>query len=258
MKKLIIFIFFLSGGFITSCSKESNSKKEEKQAHFIYKKTSRFTDSALLQTQELFYNDDKQLERIVTNMNQGSLITTIEAIYNDNNIITKIIKSTSSSFSTPPDTREEYNVTITENTVLLSKSNGDDYGILIEFTGEYVDLIKSGELSNMDPLSNKIYKRNSGNNIISYEDHVYKTTFSNYAKGNVLSFFNPDLENDYFILFNLKTSNQLPLTHTKAYSSEEVLYTHTFDASLITYDENNNIIKIGNDSDYVIYEYIEL
>ena len=63
---------------------------------------------------------------------------------------------------------------------------------------------------------------------------------------------------DYFIAFGLKPSKNLPLTSTITYSSGNSS-THDIDPSMLTYDNENNIIHFGFDSEnYYDFEYIEL
>ncbi|MFI0430133.1 hypothetical protein [Mariniflexile sp. HMF6888] len=104
------------------------------------------------------------------------------------------------------DSLKEYSVSFSNNAILLTESNGVDYGILIEFTDEYVDSFKTITPSNITTLSERIYKKNSDNNIISYIGSSTKSIYSKYVKGNIKPIFLSEYYEDYFLVFGLKNT----------------------------------------------------
>ncbi len=77
-----------------------------------------------------------------------------------------------------------------------------DYGIQIDFTGEYVDSFKTIQLSDMSTLSEEIFQRNSDNNIMSHSTSDMTFTYSNYDNGNIMP-FHREYSIDYLLIFKL-------------------------------------------------------
>ncbi len=257
MKKLNLLLGLLIGLTILACSSDNNNSYDDSDETVkLYKKASSFNSSILVSTQELFYNSNKQIETAITNIDNGYKITTIDVTYNDNTI-TRVKKTTAydSSLSIP-DIIEDYDVNISNSTILLTEINGVDYGIQIDFTGEYVDSFKTIQLSDMSTLSEEIFQRNSDNNIMSHSTSDMTFTYSNYDNGNIMP-FHREYSIDYLLIFKLKPSNKLPLMENVTFSGGGS-DSYTIDSSLLTYDSDNDIINFGDATNYLQLEFIEL
>jgi len=259
MKTLNLLFLILIGITISSCSSDDNnetSTPEPNESIIVYKKANSFNNSTLSSFQEVFYNSNKKVNKVITNIDNGWKIKTLDIIYNGNEI-TKITTTTDFGNSNDNDTFEEYDVITDNNQITLSESNGIDSQIKIDFTNEYVDSYKLIQPSNMNIIQEEIFTRNSDNNIVSHtgvENMVFN--YSNYDLGNVMP-FHREYSFDYFIVFELKVSKKLPLTEEVIFSSGGSS-SSSIDPSLFSYDNNNNIINYGDDTNYIEFEYIEL
>ena len=257
MKKLNLLIGILIAFTILSCSSDDGNlnNPEPEESIIVYKKASSFNNSTLSSFQEVFYNTDKKVNKVVTNIDNGWRITTIDVIYSGNEI-TEVIKTTDYGSSNNNDTVEEYDVTISNGQIRLTESNGIDYEIQIDFSGDYVDAIRTMQPSDMTIFSEDTFQRNSDNNIISHANSDMTFTYSNFDTGNVMP-FNREYSFDYFIVLGLKPSKKLPLTEEVTFTSGGS-DTYSIDDSLLTYDDNNNIINYGDNTNYIEFDYIEL
>ncbi|MFD2541371.1 hypothetical protein ACFSSB_03505 [Lacinutrix gracilariae] len=267
MKKLnILFTIFL-GISILSCSSsngdiEDNTEdidENTEETIIVYKKATQYAQDGQFSysnSQEVFYNTDKKIIQVVTYLAYNSSTTTTDVIYNSDEI-SEISKTTTYENSNNIDI-EEYDVIINNGQIKLTGVNGLDKEVQIDFTENYVDAIRTIQPSNLTTISENLYQRNNENNIISYTwDNNISFTYSNFDTGNVMP-FHGNYWDDYFIAFALKPSKNLPLTSTITYSSGST-NTHDIDPTMLTYDNENNIIHYAYDSqNYTDYEYIEL
>ena len=146
--------------------------------------------------------------------------------------------------------------TYSNTQIKLIEANGIDYEIQIDFTGDYVDAIRTVQSSDMMIFSEDTFQRNSENNIISHSNSDFTFTYSNFDSGNVMP-FNREYSFDYFIAFDLTPSEKLPLIENVNFTSGGS-DTYTIDSSLLTYDNENNITLFGDNTNYIDFEYIEL
>jgi len=257
MKKLNLLLGILIGLTIFACSSDDGNinNPEPEETIIVYKKASSYNNSTLSSFQEVFYNTDKKVNKVVTNIDNGWRITTIDVIYSGNEI-TEVIKTTDYGSSNNNDTAEEYDVTVSNGQIRLTESNGVDYEIQIEFSGDYADAIRTIQPSNMTVFTEDTFQRNSDNNIISHTNSDMTFTYSNFDTGNIMP-FNREYSYDYFVAFGLKPSKKLPLTEEVTFTSGGS-DTYSIDSSLLTYDDNNNITNFGDNSNYIEFEYIEL
>jgi len=257
MKKLNLLLAILIGPILFSCSSnDNNSEENSEETIVVFKKASSYENSNLMGSQEVFYNSNNKATKIVTNIGNGYKITTINISYIENEI-NEITKTTDYGNSNNQDTIEAYNVTISNGQIRLTESNGVDYEIQFDFTGSYVDAYRAITPSDMNIVFEEVFLRNVDNNIVSHSivgDLVF--TYSNYDTGNIMP-FHREYSLDYFIALGLKPSNKLPLTEERAFSSGNTNI-YSIDPTLLTYDNINNIIRNGDDLNYVEYEYVKL
>lgn len=268
MKRLNFLLGILIGLTILSCSSDDGNNTDDDgnnpnppdQTIIAYKKANVHevhNNTTYISTQEVFYNSDKNVEKVVTNIDNGWRTTTLDVTYNGNTI-TKVAQTIDYGDPNSTDTMLEFDVTISNGQIVLTESTGVDYEIQIDFTGDYVDSFKEVQPSTMTVLSEDIFQRNSDNNIVSHvvTDNDMTYTYSNYDIGNVMPFYR-EYSFDYFIVFDLKPSEKLALTEIVTFSSGNS-ETFTIDPAELTYDTNNNIIRHGDATNYTEYEYIEL
>jgi hypothetical protein len=262
MRKNNLLFGLLIGLLSFSCSSDDNNDDDDGGSNnppdltsIVYKKASSYENSNLTSFQEVFYNSDKQIEQVVTNIDNGWRITTIDITYSGADI-TGITKTTNFGSSNTNDIVEEYNVSYSNTQIKLIEANGIDYEIQIDFTGDYVDAIRTVQSSDMMIFSEDTFQRNSENNIISHSNSDFTFTYSNFDSGNVMP-FNREYSFDYFIAFDLTPSEKLPLIENVNFTSGGS-DTYTIDSSLLTYDNENNITLFGDNTNYIDFEYIEL
>ena len=257
MKKLNLLVTILIGITILACSSNDDNPTNSvaDQPIVVYKKASSYNNSLLSSYQEVFYNTNKKVNKVVTNIDNGWRITTIDVVYNGNTP-TEVIKTTDYGDSNDNDTVEEYDVTISNGQIKLVEPNGNGYEIQIDFTGSFVDAIRTIQSSDLSILSEDVFQRNLDNNIVSQTNSDMVFTFSNFDVGNVMP-FHREYSFDYFIVFGLKISEKLPLTESISFVGGG-LYSSTIEASSLTYDTNNNITNFGDGSDFIEFDYVEL
>jgi len=260
MKKLNLLFTILLGISILSCSSSNEDIDENtEESIIVYKKATQYGQDgqySYSNSQEVFYNTDKKVIRIVTFLAYNLSTTTTDVIYN-NDEISEIIKTITYENSSNIDI-EEYDVIINNGQVKLTGVNDLDKEVQIDFTENYVDAFRTIQPSNLATISENLYQRNNENNIISYTfGNNISYTYSNFDTGNIMPFYR-NYWDDYFIAFGLKPSKSLPLTSTITYSSGNT-NTSDIDPTMLTYDNENNIIYFGfNSENYYDFEYIEL
>lgn len=257
MKKLKLVTVILTGLTILACSSDNDNSNnpELEESIIVYKKANSFINSTLSSYQEVFYNTDKKVNKVVTNIDNGWRVTTIDVVYNGSEII-EVIKTIDYASSNNNDTVEQYDVTINNGQIKLTESNGTDYEIQIDFTGDYVDAIRTVHPSNMTVFSEDLFQRNADNNIILHTNSEMTFTYSNFDIGNIMP-FHREYSFDYFVALELKISERLPLTEEVSFSSGGS-DSYSIDTSLLTYDENNNISIFGDNTNYLEFDFIEL
>lgn len=84
-------------------------------------------------------------------------------------------------------------------------------------------------------------------NVVTKIDFIY----SNYDVGKVIP-FHREHSLDYFIVFDLKPSEKLPLTEIHEYTD------YSIESSELVYDSHNIIIREGNGVNYTEFDYVEI
>ena len=243
--------------FISSCNTEDDNPGEPEISN-LYKRSELIIDSEINSFQEVFYNSDKKIEKVVTSIDDSWKVSTIEVEYEEGVIIglSREVKYDDSYSETEVNSFEEFEVFKGYKEFLLKGINNTERSIRVEFTGDYVDLIDVASHSH-ERLEYYTFKRDIENNIVSFSDENISINYSNYDQGNILP-LHREYSFDYVVALGLKPSNKLPLTqetiHSSGGDSEEI----TMDSSLFSYDENDNIIKYGDNESYWDYTYIEL
>lgn len=259
MKTLNLLLGILIGLSILSCSSDTDDNGDNgtnpnppEETMLVYKKASFYENSVLTSSQEVFYNTDKKVEKVVTKIDNGWRETTLDVEYNGNTP-TKLTKTIDYGSSDDNDTVEEFNITFSDGQIFLYPVNGADYQVQIGFTGEYVDHVKVIQPSTNILFKEDIFQRNADNNITSHviSDDNMTFTYSNYDVGKVMP-FHREYSIDYLIVFGLKPSEKLPLTETHENTD------YSIDPSELVYDSNNNIIREGNDMNYTEFDYVEI
>lgn len=231
---------------LLSCNSDDNNETTITTSSFIKKIIT--TDIDPFVTSEFFYNSDNKINHIAyPNSNYNVYITY------ENNIVTNISE-------VYPSFTNEYIVEYSNNTISISSTNNS---YEIDYSNEYVDAYRSSNFSNEVEY---LFTRNSDNNIISLSqigdysngsvDRTYN--YSNFDNKNCIPVFgNLSFNKDFFLIFDLKHSNNNPLTteYTNNPNPDTFMYNNTFE-----YDGNDNVILNGEISSqsYVEYEYIQL
>lgn len=251
-------IFGLIVIFISSCNTNDDPPKESKEASNVYKRTELISGSEISSFQEVFYNSEKRIEKVVTSIDHSWMVSTIEIEYEQGEIseISKKVEYDDSYSDNETNTFEEFEVFKGYGEIILRGINETNKSMLIEFTDSYVDLIDIFDHSN-NRLKLYTFKRNSENNIVSFSDENIEYNYSNFDQGNVLP-LHREYSIDYLIALNLKTSKKLPLTQESIHSSAGDPQESTMDSSLFSYGDNDNIIKYGDNENYWKYTYINL
>ena len=243
---------------ISSCTSNDDDPTEKDQISNAYKKSELIHDAEIISFQEVFYNSDKRIEKVITSIDDNWKVSTIELEYDQGEIskLSKKVEYDDSYSDNETNTFEEYEVFKGSKEFLIKGINDTQRSIRIEFTGEYVDLIDIANHSN-ERLEYYTFKRNSDNNIVFFSDENIDYNYSNFDQGNVLP-LHREYSIDYLVALGLKTSNKLPLTQESIHSSGGDPHESTMDSSLFSYDENDNIIKYGHNESYWEYTYLEL
>jgi len=246
MKKNILFFTILIGVIFLSCDSEEINTTNNSTNSYIKKIIT--TDIDPFVTSEFFYNSDNKINHITYPNSNHNVYVTYE-----NNIVTNISE-------VYPSFTNEYNVEYSNNTIsILSPNNSYE----IDYSNEYVDAYRTSNFSNEVEY---VFTRNSDNNIISlsqigdYSNGSVNRTYnySNFDSKNCIPVFGDlSFNKDFFLIFNLKHSNNNPLTteYTNNPNPNTFMYNSAFE-----YDENDNVILNGviSSQSYVEYEYIQL
>ncbi|WP_432412264.1 hypothetical protein [Rasiella sp. SM2506] len=260
MKRTFILLVILNSFLNFSCSEQDDESEKENLETFFYSKSTKTSDFlGVVSSQEVLYNSNKKPTKVVTN--RGYEIVTLDISYSEGQVskITKFIDVEDDIY----DKVENYEVILENNLITLINSDRTDTITEIRSTNGYVDSFKVSRVSVFRIFEDDRFVRDSENNIISFDGGPLFFEYSNHDKGNNMP--SPglrDFSNDFFIAFNLKTSNKFPLNTKVTFEDQAgniVTEQYNINSAHLFYDAHNNILKYdsGAGSRYE-FEYIKL